>query len=218
MIKTTRPLWLGVALVLLALSSSLEGKSIQKIKKPLPEKCSQNCVTPYGKILGETSEGLKAFSNCQSGCVIFEPNHFQSTYTGIKWQCVEFARRWLLAHYGMVYGDVDIAADIWTKIDFLSRVADGKKVKLDSYVNGSTMMPKVGDLLIYAEAFEGTGHVAIVTAVDAKAGELQVGEQNFSNQAWPANYARKISMLKKQGQFWLLDAYILGWKRPRKSF
>jgi hypothetical protein len=216
MLRIVNFMQMGFLFVVLGLSSGLDSRSIQKIKKPLPEKCVKNCITPYGKVLGVASGAVEAYSNCQAKCVIFDPHHYQSTYTGIKWQCVEFARRWLLAHHGMVYGDVDIASDIWTKIGFLTRVADGKKVKLQAHVNGSSTVPEIGDLLIYAQALEGTGHVAIVTGVDLKTGEIQVGEQNFSNQPWPANYARKISMLKKGDQFWLLDGYVLGWKRAVK--
>ena len=39
--------------------------------KPLPEACTATCVTPYGAVLGTTAEGIKAYSNCQSSCVVF---------------------------------------------------------------------------------------------------------------------------------------------------
>jgi hypothetical protein len=178
-----------------------------------PQACRIDCVTPYGKILGVATGNVVAYSNCQAQCVIFEPNHQDGIYTGIKWQCVEFARRWLLTHQGVVYGDVDIAADLWHKIDFVNRVADGKKFQLASYLNGSLKAPQIGDLLIYAKAFFHTGHVAIVTGVDLKVGVIQVAEQNFANQTWEGNYAREIPLIEKEGRYWLLEGYLLGWKR-----
>lgn len=181
-------------------------------KKEIPLACRTDCVSPYGHVLGADSDDVKAYSNCQSNCVIFEPNKWHGTYTGIKWQCVEYARRWLLVHKGMVYGDVDVAADIWNKIDHLTRVDTKKHVPLKSYVNGSSQPPKVGDLLIYARAFYDTGHVAVVTEVNLKKGVIKVGEQNYNNKPWPGNYARSIQLYKKADHYWLLDAYILGWK------
>jgi glutathionylspermidine amidase/synthetase len=126
---------------------------------------------------------------------------------------VEFARRWLLANHGVVYGDVDTAADIWNKIQSVTRLADGKTFPLQAHLNGSTESPQVGDLLIYVKEYLNTGHVAVVTEVDRNAGIIKVAEQNFLNQQWPANYARRIALVHKDGKYWLLDAYLLGWKR-----
>jgi glutathionylspermidine amidase/synthetase len=145
--------------------------------------------------------------------VIYEANTYDGVYTGIRWQCVEFARRWLLQQKGMVYGDVDTAADIWTKIDYLTEVASGNKIPLVSRVNGSTQAPNVGDLLIYAGAFYGTGHVAVITAIDNSKGLIEVGEQNYSNTSWHDDHARTIPFIKKANQYWLLDSYLLGWKQ-----
>ena len=112
-------------------------------------------------------------------------------------------------------GDVDIAADIWDKIDHLTDVKTEKQIPLEARLNGSTQAPEVGDLLIYAKALYGTGHVAVVTGMDVKNGLIEVSEQNFSNESWPDDYARKITLIKKGGNYWLLDGYLLGWKHPR---
>lgn len=178
----------------------------------LPENCRTECVSQYGIKLGTGPQNVEAYSNCNSNCVIFEPNRTNGTYTGIKWQCVEYARRWLLINKGAVYGDVDIAADIWSKIDYLSDVETNKKLPLENHLNGSKQAPQPGDLLIYAKAFFGTGHVAVVNGVNIEQGFVTVGEQNFNNQPWPANYSRKIELLNRDQRYWLLDPYLLGWK------
>lgn len=182
----------------------------------LPASCSSDCAAPYGVILGKTASGTASFSNCKADCVVFDPNKDEKgTYTGIKWQCVEFARRWLMQNRGLSFGDVDVAADIWEKIDHFSSLADGRENATLNYPNGSAVAPRQGDLLIYAREFLGTGHVAVVTSVDNGKGLVAVAEQNFENKKWPGQYARKIELIRRHGHYWLLDAYVLGWKRLR---
>ena len=180
--------------------------------QPLPEACTTQCKTPYGEVLGVGLGNVPAYSNCNADCVIFSPNKVDGTYTGIKWQCVEYARRWLLVNKGVVYGDVDIAADIWG-LDRVTRVKDKTEFKMTSFPNGQDDMPKVGDLLIYAKAYLKTGHVAVVSKVDSKSHTVQVIEENFLNTKWPGDYARTIPYVEHDKKIWLLDAYLLGWKR-----
>lgn len=210
--KSNRTLHSLLFVVLLAsvVNSALAGNT----REDLPSACQTDCKSPYGMVLGESPRGVSAYSNCQSACVIFSPNRWKGTYTGIKWQCVEYARRWLLINTGAVFGDVDIAADIWDKVDHLTDVRTGQQIPLESRLNGSTKAPQVGDLLIYARAFEGTGHVAVVTAIDIKSGTVEVSEQNFDNEPWPQHYARRIPYVRHGEDYWLLDGYLLGWKHP----
>lgn len=95
----------------------------------LPQACRFDCATPYGEKLGMTIGEVVAYSNCNAQCLVREPYYQNGTYTGIKWQCVEFARRWLLTHQGVVYGDVDIAADIWDKITLVTSSSRWEKIK-----------------------------------------------------------------------------------------
>ncbi len=176
----------------------------------LPQQCTESCITPYSQVLGTTNEGVQSYSNCQSNCVVFEPNKLNGTYTGIKWQCVEFTRRWLIQNRGLTFGDVDVAADIWA-LQKLTRLSDQTTVPLTRFENGASQIPERGDLLVYGREFLGTGHAAIVLQVDRKRGVIRVGEQNFKNQKWPGHYARAIPFIHKNGRYWILDAYILGW-------
>ncbi|TPW18350.1 MAG: glutathionylspermidine amidase/synthetase [Halothiobacillaceae bacterium] len=181
---------------------------------PLPAACQRDCVAPYGERLGADSSGIPAYSNCSANCFVPQPNREQGTYTGIRWQCVEYARRWLLKNHGVVYGDVDVAADLWSKIDHVTRVTDQAVFPLTTHANGNELPPKKGDLLIYTREYLGTGHVAVVTEVDLTHGTLAVAEQNFLNRRWPAGHARTITLVTRDGRYWALDAYLLGWKRP----
>jgi len=178
---------------------------------PPPQNCTSACISPYGEVLGTTLDGTRAYSNCKADCVVFDPNREHGVYSGIKWQCVEFARRWLIRNRRLTFGDVDTAADIWA-IDSFTRLTDGSKVPVANQLNGSNTLPQKGDLLIYAKEYLGTGHAAVVLDVDNAKGLIRVGEENYENRKWPANYARSIEFIARNGRYWLLDAYLLGWK------
>ena len=178
----------------------------------LPKNCQTNCVSSYGIELGTSPAGIKSYSNCNSSCIVYEPFYYKGTYTGIKWQCVEYARRWLLQQHGVVYGDVDIAADIW-QIDHVSNPNTGELYKFDSFVNGSESKPSKGDLLVYGKEYLGTGHVAVIVYADYDNGILHLAEQNYANNRWVKNYARDVSLISNNGKFWVLDSYLIGWKR-----
>ena len=181
-------------------------------EQPLPAACTTQCNAPYGEVLGVGLGNVPAYSNCNAGCVVLSPNKMDGTYTGIKWQCVEYARRWLLVNKGVVYGDVDIAADIWG-LDYVTRVKDKTKLKMSTYPNGNEKQPEVGDLLIYAKAYLNTGHAAVIANIDRKLHTVQVIEENYNNTKWANNYARSIPYVEHDNKYWLLDSYLLGWKR-----
>ena len=122
-----------------------------------------------------------------------------------------------MVHDGEVFGDIDIAANMWDKIDHVTNVSTGKVTPLINYVNGSAQMPETGDLLIYAREFERTGHVAVVVGVDKKAGNIKVAEENYSNTPWPGDYSREIPFIRKDGKVWLLDSYLIGWKHLKTA-
>lgn len=188
-----------------------ETSPIESSKK-LPQQCSANCETQYGSVLGQSPAGVSAYSNCNADCVIFEPHHFDDIYTGIKWQCVEYARRWLLQERGVVFGDVDIAADIWVMQE-VSNPVTKQSYKFNSYVNGAEALPIRGDLLIYGKDYLGTGHVAVVVAIDEEKQTIQVAEQNYANTTWHKQHAREITFIKQSDRYWLLDSFLIGWKR-----
>ena len=182
---------------------------------PIPKACQTDCKSEYGSILGTSPAGVEAYSNCNANCVIFEPNHYKQIYTGIKWQCVEYARRWLLHELNVVYGDVDIAADIWA-LDQVSDPTTKKTYAFNSIVNGAANIPQKGDLLIYSKEFLGTGHVAVVTLLNEEMKLVKVAEQNYANASWQAEHSREIKYVINDEQVWLLDPYLIGWKRVEK--
>ena len=91
-------------------------------------------------------------------------------------------------------------------------MATNKALPIESHLNGSKQPPQVGDLLIYAKAFNDTGHVAVVIDADYGNGVIEVGEQNYNNEPWSEDFSRKIELVRKGDNYWLLDGYLLGWK------
>ena len=191
----------------------LHGTTGWSAAEPSLEACSTQCETPYGELLGRSPSDVPAYSNCSSLCVSQDPNQVNDTYTGMEWQCVEYARRWLFRTEGLVFESVDIAADIWDGITYLVDTSSNDRRNLRNLPNGSAESPRRGDLLIWSSEFLGTGHIAVVARVDHEQGYVEVVEQNFLNQKWPGKYARRIPMQQRQGGVWLDDELLVGWKR-----
>ena len=134
---------------------------------------------------------------------------------GIDKECVEYARRWLYLHKGLIYQDVKVAADIWNNVSYYTRVSDRKKLPVLSLPNGSWKKPQPGDLLIYSEDYFCTGHVSVVVNIDNRSKSVQLQEQNFGNQYCAPYQQRNIHFIKLKEGYWLLDKYLLGWKSLR---
>jgi hypothetical protein len=176
-----------------------------------PKECQENCVTRFGEKLG-TADGVDSYSNCQPKCVFENPSLVENTFAGIQWQCVEFARRWLMINKQLTFESIDVAADLWNKVGHLVNFKTKETVPVENHINGSALLPKHGDLLIYGREYLGTGHVAIVLKTDPRKHVVYVGEQNYKNSKWTEKFARRISYVKRGSEIWLLDPYLIGWK------
>ncbi len=184
--------------------------------EPKPEK--------FGTLLGIAAGGVPAYSSDYRTADPKElPNrssyrsHLDGLYLGYKWQCVEFARRWLYLNKGYIFDDVAMAYEIF-RLRCVRRVSDRHELPLHAFANGSRRHPEPGCLIIWAEGgeFENTGHVAVATEVTND--YVRVAEQNVGHQKWGEgrDWAREIGAeITEDGEFWLEcsfgDAEILGW-------
>ncbi|WP_339867472.1 bifunctional glutathionylspermidine amidase/synthase [Pseudohongiella nitratireducens] len=178
----------------------------------------------FGTVLGLAPGNVPAYScDYQSASDEDLPtrkayrSEINGVYLGHKWQCVEFARRWLYLNHGYVFDDIAMAHDIF-RLTSVLHVADKKRLPLHSFKNGCKRHPTAGSLLIYEEGgeFEMTGHVAVITEVSEQF--VRLAEQNVGDWRWPegCNYSRQIkAMVTDDGDYWLEcsfgDATILGW-------
>jgi len=185
-----------------------------------PLECREQCITPWGQPLGQ-HDGVVAYSNCSSVCVDSTPAYVKKgtarTYTGIRWQCVEYARRYWVVKRGLAFGSVETAADMWDQIESAQLVQDrpaapaDRSVAVARHENGGTVPPEPDDLLIY-RAVSGSsrlvyGHVAVIVRVDLEHGSIAVAEQNYENRTWdrPDDYSRQLVVERKGAGYWVHD-------------
>lgn len=144
-------------------------------------------------------------------------SYVDGIYMGYKWQCVEFARRWLYLNKGYIFDDVAMAFDIF-ELSSARDIKTNSRLPLKSFRNGSRRHPEVGCLLIWEEGgeFEDTGHVAVIT--DVSPHWVRFAEQNLDHVRWPdgRNYSRELkATVTDDGEYWLEcsfgDATLLGW-------
>jgi glutathionylspermidine amidase/synthetase len=130
-------------------------------------------------------------------------NEIDGIYTGLQWQCVELARRYLITQHRLTFPSVPNAYDIFDLTHFLS-IDTSEKVPITAYKNGSNVKPTIGSLLIWAKTYnnEKTGHVAVVTAIYPHS--IQIMEQNSPQPM------RCIMYSHTKGYF-LEEKDLLGW-------
>lgn len=102
----------------------------------------------------------------------------------MKWQCVEYARRFWVKRYGAIIPPVSWACYLWN-LTHVARRGDYHQIPVSKHSTGGTEAPAEGDLLIYASTpNQIVGHVAVilhvVTLSDGKT-VIRVGEQNQDN-------------------------------------
>ncbi|MGC1473292.1 MAG: CHAP domain-containing protein [Psychroserpens sp.] len=127
---------------------------------------------------------------------------------GLKYQCVEFVKRYYYEALNHKMPDsYGHARDF-----FNAQVKDGKINKqrnLRQFKNPSTFKPKPNDLVIYSgTAINKYGHVSIISNV--KEGEIEIIQQN------PGPYGssrEQYQLLKKDGKWRIANNQVLGWLR-----
>ncbi|AQP99177.1 bifunctional glutathionylspermidine amidase/synthase [Pseudoalteromonas aliena] len=144
-------------------------------------------------------------------------SYLDGIYMGYKWQCVEFARRWMYLNHGYIFDDIAMAYDIF-ELRSVRDVSSQNRLPLNAFKNGAKHHPQVGSLLIWEEGgeFEETGHVAVV--VEVHEDKIRLAEQNVGHQIWPKDqsWCRELkAKVTKDGDYWIecsySDATILGW-------
>ncbi|EPY27168.1 trypanothione synthetase-like protein [Strigomonas culicis] len=123
---------------------------------------------PYGEQQGSFMS-VVASSNRDDGFFSGENNYVNQTiYTGFRYQCVEYARRFMLLTTGCVFGNCGRASEIY-KMREVTHVETGATYPLVPHDNGTTKTPpKPGDVILYPyhEAMTPWGHVGIISYVD----------------------------------------------------
>lgn len=164
----------------------------------------------FGVVLG-SYKGVEGHSNRKAGWGA-GPNFVNGIFTGYKYQCVEYARRWLVMAKNLTFESIDCAFQIF-ELDSVTNVLTNQEQPLIGIRNGSNFLPVEDALLIYQRGHGVPwGHVAVITEVNKDRGYVRIAEQNEEDRYWPGNYARQIRLEVKNGHYWIRDKYeIIGW-------
>ncbi|CAF1305492.1 unnamed protein product [Didymodactylos carnosus] len=173
--------------------------------------CAGTRRAPFNDVEGIASTNVPAYSNRNSSFFRTGPNYLHGVFTGYQWQCVEFARRWLLMRKSCTFKDIPCAFNIWDELPYIERVTDGRHFPLCPVPNGSPKPPKKDSLLIYPRSRKMPyGHVSVIT--DVVSGYVHIAEQNNLCHYWPGDYARRAPLRFHQGAYYIDDGdKIYGW-------
>ncbi|MDF7680038.1 bifunctional glutathionylspermidine amidase/synthase [Enterobacteriaceae bacterium ESL0689] len=178
---------------------------------------------PFGTLLGYAPGGVAIYSSNYSSLKTQDHandatfrSYIGNEYMGHKWQCVEFARRFLFLNYGVVFTDVDMAYEIFS-IRFLREVVNDNILPLQAFANGSRRPPMAGSLLIWHKGgeFRHTGHVAVITQLIGN--KVRIAEQNVIHTLLPQGqqWTRELTLEVNDGFYTIKDTFadteILGW-------
>ena len=197
-----------------------------KVKKIIHNSKKINCITIFGKNIGNLKD-IPAYSNCnnsfESGFNNVIKYKNKNVFSGMQWQCVEYARRYLITKLGVTFESVDGAEDVFA-LKTVESIENGKKYKFKTYKNNLNCLrknnvPRVNDVIIWARNKEDTpyGHIAVILKVEGD--QIFIGEQNWSNDAWtslhPPPHSRVLTFKKCNNRCTIIDGNytILGWKR-----
>lgn len=200
---------------------------------------TEQIAAPFGTVIGIALGGVPVYSNAGKNN---NKKHYNSIFingreiwTGISWQCVEFARRWLITKRGVTFPFIANACDIFY-LTYVNRILDNAQVPIYAELNGSTKLPAPGSMLIWDCGYENekTGHVAILVNIlsyfkDSINREqtiekwegyapccclVCIAEQNFDDQPWEIgrDYARLLpAHMDGDGKFFIHENHFLGW-------
>ncbi|ELS9503110.1 CHAP domain-containing protein [Vibrio parahaemolyticus] len=161
--------------------------------------------------IGEILDSLNDVSVYYNGGVnhVLERNLTDDGYNlGLKYQCVEFVKRYYYEYLNHKMPDTYGHAKDFFNLD----LADGdlnKQRNLIQYGNGSLSPPKVSDILVYKSTITNPyGHVAIVSKVDLSGGYIEVIQQNPG----PFSQSRERYLLESKNDKWVVkNERVLGW-------
>lgn len=131
---------------------------------------------------------------------------------GIKYQCVEFVKRYYYEHLNHKMPDAYGHA----KQFFDRALSDGALNAgrgLRQYANGGSSQPRPDDLLVFGPSLLNRyGHVAIVSVVTDS--ELEIVQQNPG----PFRSSReKLPLVLEKGRWWCRNDRVLGWLRKETA-
>lgn len=167
-------------------------------------------INPF-KTVGQELDSFNAVSVYYNGAVnhVEKRNVTKDGYNlGLKFQCIEFVKRYYFEHLHHKMPDSYGHA----KDFFNPTVKDGKlntQRNLIQFRNESVSKPKINDIIVFqASWYNSFGHVAIVTEVTENS--VTIIQQN----AGPFSNTRvSFELIQEKNRWKILDNKIVGWLR-----
>lgn len=152
----------------------------------------------FGNILGYINGVEVRYNGSNPSYVAPTPaynSYVNGKYMGIKWQCVELARRYTYLKKGYlipsISGKTGTAAQIWSNASALG---------LSKSDNGGTNRPRVGDMVF--STYGSTGHVGVISSAPSSISNtgtysVTIGQQNWGTTS--PTITRKLTVKKVNG-------------------
>ena len=115
-------------------------------------------------------------------------NYIYNIKTGIKWECIEFIRRYFMIKYRLTFELVDNVYDM-VNLKYFINIDTLKPFFLNFYPRNSNFTPKVDDLVLFY--YKNTGHIAIISNTS---NIIEICEQNWNKNWESSKYSRKIKI------------------------
>lgn len=184
---------------------SLKGDKDYPQEAKVPKKTNKKSHPDSKKII-DNHKGVPVYHNGSLGSV-YGRNVTNDGYNlGLKYQCVEFVKRFYYEHYNhrmrQSYGHA--------KEFFDSSLADGgynEERGLFQYWNGSNFQPQKDAILVFgSDGTNAYGHVGIIS--DVRDGEIEMVSQNNGKRQKTRS---TIPLLLVNGKYKIDSKYVLGW-------
>ena len=188
------------------ISNVFSSDSDDSLTKNKRKKIRHNSNHPDATRQIDKYNGVAVYHNGSLGSVFGRNTTADGYNLGLKYQCVEFVKRFYYEYYGHKmpnnYGNA--------REFFNYNLQDGEYNKdrgLTQYRNGSYTRPKKNSILIFDnDPSTKYGHVGIITSVsDNKVG--MISQNNGSNQKTRSNF----TMTFRNGKYKINNPYIVGW-------
>ncbi|KAG5501073.1 hypothetical protein GH5_04666 [Leishmania sp. Ghana 2012 LV757] len=158
---------------------------------------------PFGEVQGYAPGGIPAYSNKHDHYFSGERSIEGNVFCGYRYQCVEFARRWLLRRKGLLLPDVNWACHIF-QLKAVRDAATAEDFAVQIVRNGTKAKPEADTLLIYPSSETSVvGHVGVITEVGND--YVCVADQNYRFHKWESSYAYKLKLEHKDGIWTVID-------------
>lgn len=168
-----------------------------------------DCVEGIEPALGEKIDSYNGINVYYNGdpSNVFGRNVTADNYNlGLKYQCVEYIKRFYLIHYGHRMRDTYGHAK-----DLFDETLPDRKLNHDrglyQFINGSEYRPLPGDLMVFGPNYKNPyGHAGIVTV--SKGRSMEIIHQNVGE-----NTREQFIVTEINGRYFVVDPDVKGWMR-----